>query len=113
MPSIVISSRAQVELDRLEVGILGQQLHGVAAAAEALDGHLVDRCARLTTWPVAPPGAMHREQVAVEYAGRRASTRPRTSSEVIRARREQVGIDLVAARTCSRRGSGCRRPRGR
>src|SRR5258706_9001979 len=59
---------AQVELDRLEIRILGQQLHRVAAAFQSLDGHLVGDARDYDLAALRLLRAVHREQVAFEDA---------------------------------------------
>src|SRR3954466_1013023 len=85
----------QIHFDRREFRILCFERYAVAAPAQALDRHLVAQ-ARDHDLPAARIlGFVHGEQIAFEDAGV-AHREPAHAQKIIGARREEIGVDLIA-----------------
>src|SRR5262245_7249154 len=88
--------RADVDHDRLEVGVLGQELDRRAAAAQPLHRHLVVQARDHDLPGTRLLRLVHSEDVAVEDAGV-AHAHAADLQQVVGARAEEVRVDRVAA----------------
>src|SRR5581483_8720243 len=85
----------QVDLDRLEFRVLRQELDRMAAASQALDRHFVSQAGDDDLAGARVVRAVHREEVAFDDAGV-AHGHAAYAQQVVRPRREQVGVHLIA-----------------
>src|SRR5678815_5997479 len=86
---------AQVDFDRLEVGILRFELYDMAAAPPALDRDFIGEPRDHDLAGARFLGAMHGEQIAFEDAGV-AHRQAAHAQKVVGAWREKIGVDLEA-----------------